>query len=147
MHTPFEKETWVNTKTAVDIHDDALLVLDQYLRVVSANGAFYRTFHTDEESTSGTLVYELGSAQWNIPALRTLLERSLSDTQSFFKGFKVVHDFPIIGLRTMIVNARRIYAKQDAFSKQPVRILFAIEDITELMALAQKMSREIRADQ
>ena len=141
MHVPFEKETWVNTKTAVDVHDDALLVLDQHLRVVSANGAFFRTFHTDEESTSGKFVYDLGNGQWNIAALQTLLERSAVDTQSFFKGFKVTHDFPVIGLRTMIVNGRRIYGKKDASSKQSAQILFAIEDVTELMALAQTIAR------
>ena len=82
-------------------------------------------------------MYELGNGQWNIPALRKLLEDILPKN-SFFKGFEVVHEFPSIGRKVMILNARQIYIKEDATF--PSIILLAIEDVTEMMAVAETLA-------
>ena len=58
----------------VDTIRDPLLVLDQDLRVVTANRAFYQTFRMTRQSIEDRPVYALGDGQWNIPALRFLLE-------------------------------------------------------------------------
>ena len=58
---------------------DPLLVLDADLRVVFASISFCETFNVSTEETVGCLVYELGDQQWNIPALRDLLEHILLD--------------------------------------------------------------------
>lgn len=52
----------------------ALLILDRNLNISSANRAFYQTFRTSRDETEGCLIYDLGNRQWDIPALRTLLE-------------------------------------------------------------------------
>jgi two-component system, chemotaxis family, CheB/CheR fusion protein len=44
-----------------------LLVLDEHLRVQSANPAFYELFHVIAAQTEGQLIYELGNGQWDIP--------------------------------------------------------------------------------
>src|SRR5689334_15423749 len=54
-----------------------LLVLDQKLRVQTANESFCKSFKTSLRQTLNRKVYELGNRQWNIPALRTLLEAVL----------------------------------------------------------------------
>ena len=59
----------------VDTVREALLVLDGDLRVVAASRSFYATFRTTPAETQGRLVYDLGSGEWNNPALRELLER------------------------------------------------------------------------
>src|SRR3970040_23605 len=53
---------------------EPLLILDTTLRVRSGNRAFYQTFQVSAEETENRLIYELGNGQWDIPALRTLLE-------------------------------------------------------------------------
>src|SRR5678815_5324950 len=78
-----------------DIFDtvrEPLLILDSALRVRSANSSFYTTFHVSPAETENRLIYELGNGQWDIPALRTLLEDVVA-TSSAFDDFELVHDF------------------------------------------------------
>lgn len=105
---------------------EPLLVLDGELRVVRANPAFYRLFQTTREETENCLLYELGNGQWNIPELRRLLEEILP-INTRFNDFEVRHDFPEIGRRIMLLNARRIYHEDN----KTRFILLAIEDSTE----------------
>jgi two-component system, chemotaxis family, CheB/CheR fusion protein len=115
---------------------DPLLVLDPGLKVVSANPAFLKTFQVSPEETEGHLIYELGNHQWDIPALRNLLERILPDN-SVVVDFEVKHDFPGIGTKIMSVDARRIYNRE----MQAVQlILLTIKDVTE-----RKPAEEARA--
>jgi len=58
----------------VDTIRDPLLVLDQNLRVVTANRAFLQTFKMNHKDIQGHPVYGLGDGQWDIPELRLLLE-------------------------------------------------------------------------
>ena len=95
-----------------------LVVLDKDLRVVTANRSFYRTFHVSTEETENRLVYELGNRQWDIPALRRLLEDVLPKNQ-IFQDFEVEHEFPSIGRKIMLLNARRIERFNDG--KRPCR--------------------------
>lgn len=91
----------------VDTVLEPLLVLDGALRVVSASRSFYREFQVTAADTLGRPIYDLGNRQWNIPALRELLENILPQHQSF-EGYVVEHDFPGIGPRRMLLNARTI---------------------------------------
>ena len=54
-----------------------LLILDAGLRVERANRSFYDTFRVTPEETVGRLVYELGEGQWDMPALRQMLDELL----------------------------------------------------------------------
>ena len=114
----------------------ALLVLDRNLNITSANRAFYQTFRTSADETEGCLIYALGNRQWDIPALRTLLE-SVIPHRASVEGFEVEHDFPVIGRRTMLVNARKIFrpGDHDGF------ILLAIEDVSEERAARAESKR------
>ena len=72
---------------------EPLVVLDGELRIVSASRSFYETFQVTPAETEGRLLYEIGQRQWDIPALRQLLEDILpKNTQ--FEDFRVEHDFP-----------------------------------------------------
>src|SRR4051794_40890820 len=51
-----------------------LIVLDGDLHIVSANPPFYQTFQVIPEETEHQFLYDLGNGQWDIPALRHLLE-------------------------------------------------------------------------
>src|SRR5690242_2254641 len=80
-----------------------LLVLDENLRVQTANESFCKCFKISPQATLNRRVYELGNGQWNIPQLRTLLEKVLP-RKSFFKDFEVTHKFKSIGVRTMLLS-------------------------------------------
>jgi len=107
---------------------------------MAANESFYREFQVEPRDTEGKVVYELGNGQWSIPALRKLLEDILPKN-TFFKGFEVAHDFPVIGRKVMILNARQIHFKDDDSSKMfPPIILLAMEDVTEMMVIAETLA-------
>ena len=133
----FWEESWTYIKTVVDVIREPILILDRDLRVMAANDPFYRTFQVEAKDTEKKIVYDLGNGQWNIPALRKLLEDILPKN-TFFKGFEVAHDFPLIGHKIMILNARQIHFKEN-LAFQPI-ILLAMEDITEMMAVADMLA-------
>ncbi len=113
---------------------DPLVVLDEDLKVVSASPSFYQIFNVKREDTEKQRIYDLGNRQWDIPKLRELLEDILPHVTSF-DSFEVEHNFPDIGKRTMLLNARKIYRK----AKQVGLILLAIEDITVRKEAEEKL--------
>ena len=108
----------------VDTVREPLVVLDRNLRVITASRSFYRTFGVERQHTEGTMFYELGDGQWDIPALRKLLEEVIPQ-HHVIEAYEVEHEFPTIGRRTMLLNARQVV---DA---GPALLLLAIEDVTE----------------
>jgi PAS domain S-box-containing protein len=113
-------------ESIVETVREPLVVLDNDLRVISVNRSFCQTFNVTPEDAEGKLIYDLGNRQWDISKLRVLLEEIIPrDNQ--FQNFEVEHEFPTIGRRTMLLNARQIYSKGIGAQM----ILLAIEDITE----------------
>ena len=104
---------------------EPLLVLDQDLHVMMANESFLRTFRASKVETEGHLLYELGNGQWDIAELRRLLE-DIVPQHTEFRDFEVTHDFPAIGRRTMLLNARKLY--QPGVDSE--LFLLAMEDTT-----------------
>ncbi len=102
---------------------EATLVLDEDLRIKSANKTFYKLFKVDEEHTEGRLIYEIGNRQWDIPKLRLLLADVIRRNVQV-NAFEVVHIFEGLGEKVLLVNARRVLRQKEA-------ILLAIEDITD----------------
>ncbi len=121
-------------QSIVDTVRESILVLDQDLRVVSANRSFYRTFKVTLQETEGQLVYNLGDDQWDIPELRRLLESVLPEQESF-DDFEVTHRFESLGERVMLLNARTVYPPGNDMKL----ILLAIEDITERMGVEETL--------
>ena len=94
-------------QSIVDTVREPFLILGADLRVISANRSFYATFRVKPEETKGLLVYELGNGQWGIPALQTLLEDVLPGNHPL-EDFEIEHEFPGIGPRAMLLNARGV---------------------------------------
>ena len=103
-----------------------LLVLDQELRVFSANDPFLKTFQVSSEETVHRYIYDLGNGQWDIPRLRELLGKVLFEDASVTE-FEIDHEFENIGRRIMVLNANIIVTPN---AIEPM-LLLAIEDITE----------------
>jgi PAS domain-containing protein len=104
---------------------EPLLVLDGNHRVRAASPSFYSRFQVTEEQTVGRSIYDLGRRQWDVPALRMLLSELLPRNGEF-NDFLVESNFPNLGRRIMLLNARQL--RDDG---QTGLILLAIEDITD----------------
>jgi two-component system CheB/CheR fusion protein len=118
-----------------------LLILDEEYRVVTANAAFYRTFLVTPKEVQSFSLYELGEGQWNLPALRQRLEKVMLESNAI-NDYEAEGEFPSIGHRTMLLNARQIERRPGC----PKRILLAIEDVTLARQLAAQMHYEARHD-
>jgi PAS domain S-box-containing protein len=123
----------------VDTIRDPLLVLDQHLHVVTANRAFYRMFMMNRQDVQGCPVYELGDGQWDIPELRLLL-KDVAPHHTVMEAFEVEQDFPAIGRRTMLLNAREVYNQNNTRKL----ILLAIEDVTDRRAAEREIAGLLR---
>jgi chemotaxis protein methyltransferase CheR len=123
----------------VDAIRDPLLVLDRNLRVITANRAFCQTFSMDRQSIEDRPVYALGDGQWNIPALRLLLE-NIVPHHGVMEGYEVEREFPEIGRRTVLLNAREVVSQRNARKL----ILLTIEDVTDRRAAERKMAELLR---
>lgn len=136
----FWEESWTYIKTVVDVLREPVLILDKNLKIISANESFYSLFQVTVKDTEGKILYSLGNGQWNIPALKNLLEDILPK-DTFFKGFEVEHEFPNIGQKTIILNARHICSKDKATSELfPQIIMLAMEDVTGILTMAKTLA-------
>ena len=116
---------------------EPFIILTNELYVVSANRAFYKMFKVTKKETEGRRMYELGENQWDSPELRELLEHILPKRR-ILNAYEITLDFPILGRKTMLLNARQVDSKQ--------LILLAVEDITAQKILkldAQKMTSNL----
>lgn len=130
----------------VDAIREPLVVLDRAnLRVIGANRSYYSTFGTTRSETEGRPLHEL-ERQLNVPPLRELVENLAPEDGAI----EIERDFPGIGRRTMLLNARRMtYPGSDAAAT-----LLAFEDVTgrraaerekdELLAKARLLVSEMQ---
>ncbi len=123
----------------VDTVREPLLVLDKDLRVLSASRSFYSTFQVVPSITQGELLYELGDGQWDIPGLRSLLERIVPE-HSVMEDYEVEHQFPEIGRRTMLLNARKVFYEGNSHTT----LLLGFEDVTARRTLERAREEMVR---
>lgn len=115
---------------------EATLVLDGNSRVTVANRAFYQAFGGSPADTEGRVIFELGNGEWNIPRLQSLLE-AIASGSSQFEDFELRHDFPNLGPRTMMLNARRLEPLAGRWM-----IVLSIEDVTEKANRLEALTRQ-----
>ena len=118
---------------------EPLIVLDEERRVLGANPAFFTMFELSPDTTIGTVLHDLGGGEWDLPALRTLLDGVLAESRGF-ERFEVDHVFARTGRRVMWLNAREI-AKPIGEGRA---ILLAIEDITDRRVAEEALAQRTR---
>ena len=128
------EETRAYADTLIETAREAIVILDDKLRVVAANPAFYSSFAVSPFDTVNRLIFDLGNRQWDIPALRTLLEKILRQNVRV-DDFEVRHTFEHIGERVMLLNARRLSTRQ-------FLIILSIEDVTERHRANEALERQ-----
>jgi PAS domain S-box-containing protein len=140
--------TWPNSRLIADLDDasalaqaivdtirDPILVLDQDLRVVTANRAFHQTFRMSRQDIQGRPVYGLGDGQWDIAELRLLLEE-VAPQHAVMEAYEVERNFPAIGRRSMLLSAREMLNQRNA----PTLILLTFEDVTDRRAAEREIA-------
>lgn len=123
----------------VDTVREPFLVLDNDLRVLAASRSFYQTFKVSRDDTQGRLPYALGDGQWDIPGLRLLLEKIVPERR-VMEDYEVEHEFPDIGPRTMLLNARKVFYEGGSHTT----ILLGIEDVTRQRVLEREKDELLR---
>nr|WP_306268943.1 PAS domain-containing protein [Pararhizobium sp. IMCC3301] len=110
----------------VDTLREPLLVLDSQLRIIEASRAFYRTFKVEAQHTIGEQLVDLGDGQWANAELVRLLTEIIPE-HTTVEDFEIDHDFPNIGRRLILLNARKIFRE----GNNTKTLLLAMEDITD----------------
>jgi PAS domain S-box-containing protein len=126
------------TKTILNAVIDPLVVLDDRLQVQTANRAFYDWFGVSREQTQSVPLSNLGDGEWQASGLWSSLQATLSHN-SEFQTIEIECDFPNIGRRTVLLDARRIVRDGNAL------VLLSFRDITErkhtVLALRESETR------
>jgi len=120
------KRHWQLTQCIVDTIRDPLVVLENDMTVVTASNAFLTMFGITQEEAQGRRISELGQQQWDVPALRHLMEKVLPENKPI-ESFEIADDFPRLGRRVFNLNARKISQP----GNHAHRLLLVFEDITD----------------
>ncbi len=113
---------------------EPLIVLDRSLCIKTANASFYKKFNVEEKDTENQYFYEIQHQQFDDVMLRSLLEKILPQ-KSRVVDFEIILQFPSLGERHLLINARQIVNEKTAEQL----ILLAIEDVTERKVSEQKL--------
>lgn len=120
----------VQAQGVVDTMTQPVVVLDRNLCVTTANNAFISTFNVDRDDTLGQNFFDLGNGQWDVPELRQLIGSVIPKAAAVI-GYEVKHDFPGVGQRTFLVDARRLVHPDD--NNRNILVIF--DDVTERQRL------------
>ena len=118
-------------ETIIATVHEPVVILDKNMRIKSANNSFCKRFHVAEDEIIGVSLYRISNSKWNIAELREQLEDVILKNNRFH-DFEVEQVFPILGQKTMLLNAHRIF--QQSINEE--LIVLTIADITEVKQLA-----------
>src|SRR6185312_8481848 len=122
----------------IDAIQQPLIVLDEKLRVVSANRAFYRIFAVTRGETVGRQLVAIGDGRLDVSALRDFLDLTQAGG-AVVEDYEIEIELPALGRRVLRLNGRQI--RRDPCAAR--EILVTIDDVTERQ-LAETMLRSAR---
>ncbi len=115
----------VLAENIVDAVREPFLILDEELRVLRANRSYYHFFRVEPAQIDGRPIGDLGGHQWIIPTLRERLEKAFQDGTGF-DDFEVETEFPHLGRRRLLLNARPLSPQDGATAEL---VLLGIQEI------------------
>jgi PAS domain S-box-containing protein len=113
-------------ETMAETIRESVIVLDEGLRIISANRAFLETFRVARSEIENRPLSEFGGGGWNIAGLLESL-RNVVRQDIELRNYEMSRDFPGVGQKFLILNARPV-ASHDNSGRW---ILLAIDDRTE----------------
>jgi PAS domain S-box-containing protein len=108
----------------LDTAHEALVCVDDDLRVVAASSPFFDDFHLARKQVLGARLPHLAEGRWNIHELRMLVEKARAGSGLHRARLQVDLGF---GTRDLVVNAR-VFKADDRIARL---VLLAFDDITE----------------
>ena len=130
-------ESRVYAETLAETIRESVVVLDEDLRIISANRAFLETFRVTRDEIENRLLSEFGGGEWNIPSLLSPL-KSVIGQKIELKNYQIGHDFPTAGQKFLVLNARQIPSHDGAGRW----MLLAIEDRTEELRTIEDLRKQ-----
>ncbi|MGZ6037956.1 MAG: sensor histidine kinase [Phenylobacterium sp.] len=117
--------------------DAPIMLLDGTSTVVAASASFAHAFHIDPDQMEGLSLFALGSGEWDVPQLRSLLKATLSGAANI--------DAYEMDLRRDGENARRLVITAHMLEygdPANVRLLLAVSDVTDAR-LAERLKDDL----
>ena len=123
---------------AVVVSSDApTLLLDGDLNVIAASSSFARAFQTDLDGIKGRSVFTIGSGEWDVPQLRSLLRLTLVGDEGV-EAYELDLRRPGLPSRRLVITAHAL----DYADPKNVRLLMAVSDVTDAR-LAAKLKDDL----
>jgi two-component system CheB/CheR fusion protein len=117
---------WELYESIFDTLREPVVVLDEDFTIVTCNDVFYRLFRLGPKHTEGKKIFDIDRARWDIPELRTLLQRILPENE-VVQDCEVTASTGRAGTRKLLINARRLQRS----AGMPAMILLVMEDVTD----------------
>jgi two-component system, sensor histidine kinase PdtaS len=113
-----------------------LILLREDLTIIAASESFCRAFDVDCAGVTGKKLADLGSGEWNVPQLNTLLQATVSG-----KAAIDVYEMDLLrpdkDTLRLLINAHTL----DYFEAESIRVVLAITDVT-----SQRLADKLRDD-
>ncbi len=126
-------DPYAYAEAIVEAVHEPILILDKSLTIRSANKTFYKTFKLMKKQTLGTNLVEIAAQDHEVKDLVEKL-KELSTKNTSFDEVEISYRFEKVGVRTLVLNARRILLGKLATEF----ILLEIEDITKRKLIEQQ---------
>jgi two-component sensor histidine kinase len=117
--------------------DAPILLLDGTSTVIAASDSFSRAFHIEPEHIEGLSLFALGSGEWDVPQLRSLLKATLSGAANIAAYEMDLHRKGQ-DARRLVITAHMLEYGDPA----NVRLLLAVSDVTDAR-LAERLKDDL----
>ncbi len=117
------KDSHSFNETIVDTITQPVVFLDSQMRVRKCNRAYLRAFQVKEDEVIKGSFFEISDGCWNSPMLKALLS-DVIPKNAHITDYQYDHEFPKVGRRSVILNARRI--QRDG----AVNLMLILDDVT-----------------
>ena len=122
------------TKAILNTIIEPLVLLDRALRVQTANQAFYTMLRCSRDQVQNVALCDIGDGVWKTSDLWESL-RAIFEQDTELKSVEAELVFPVVGRRTVLVDARRLPMTGDA------TLLLAFRDISDRKQLELNSNR------
>lgn len=117
--------------------DAPIVLLDGELNVIAASVSFSRGFQIDPTRIAGRSLFSLGTGEWDVPQLRSLLKVTLSGSAQV-DAYEMDLKRSDQTARRLVVTAHQL----DYADGADVRLLLAVSDVTEAR-LAERLKDDL----
>jgi len=115
---------------------EPLLLLDQDQTVIAASASFCLAFHIEPIGVAGQRITDLGSGEWNVPQLKSLLSATLSG-RAKVDAYEMELKVPGLASRQLVLNAEKLVFG----GPETQLLLLAVADVTD-----QRLAIKVRDD-